>query len=305
MKTNNVLLQLKTIISQAIDIHVHIGPEIIPRKYTVQDLLVDENEKITGCVLKNHFYPTAPLINSCNTKNLKCFGSVVLNSFIGGLNPEAIYASSLITQNKLVVWFPTISANNFLQQSTDEIAPEWVKKKGFLGRKAKEIRGIMIVKNNQLTSEALSVLFAIKKTESILATGHISYKESHLLIQRALQLGIKHIVVTHPIYQKIAMPIQMQKELAKKGCFMEQSYSMYSIDKIPIEQMCKQIREVGCFSVILSSDVGQRFSASPSEALYRFGTLLLEKGFTINELYTMLVNNPRKLLSLDNTNEKI
>lgn len=292
--------KLKEIIKQAIDIHLHIGPEIIPRRYTVETLMVEEKGKLKGAVLKNHFYSTQPFIESKKIKKeLMFFGAVVLNNSVGGMNPETIYTSSLLSDKPIMVWFPTINAENFLQKSEFEIAPEWVKRKGFTGRRSKDVKPVIVAKDNRLTKEGVLVLQAIKKCNAVLATGHISWKESAILVNQALREGIRKIVVTHPIYQCINMPIAIQKELAKKGCFIEQSYSMYSIDKIPISKIAQQIKDVGSKSVILSSDVGQTFSVSPSQALLDFASLLLKKGITEKELFEMLVLNPKKLLMID------
>lgn len=289
-------MKLKDIIRQTIDIHLHIGPEIIPRKYTVDTLIKDQAGKLGGAVLKNHFCATSPFLKK---GRLKLFGGIVLNNAVGGLNPQAVYAASIISNQPIMVWFPTINAENFLQKSEFEIAPEWVKKKGFAARKAKNVKLVIVTKNGRITKKAIEVLRMIKRCKAVLATGHIAWKESVLLINKARKMGIRKIVITHPIYQRIDMPISVQKMLARKGCFMEQSYSMYAIDKIPIAEIAKQIKQVGSKSVILSSDVGQTFSPSPSQSLKEFTILLKKEGLTQNELFEMLVKNPRRLLGID------
>lgn len=291
---------LKDIVRQAIDIHLHVGPEVIPRKYTVGKLINEQAGKIDGAVLKNHFYPTQPFINEIKeTRGLELFGGVVLNNSVGGLNPEAIYASSLLSDKPIIVWLPTINAENFLNKSAYEIAPEWVKDKGLVAQKAKDVRPVKVTNGKKLTKETIELLEMIRRYNAILATGHISWQESVLVVNEARKIGIKKIVITHPIYQRINMPINVQKELAKKGCFIEQCYSMYAIDKIAIKKIAQQIKAVGSNSVILSSDVGQTFSPAPSVALRRFATLLIAEGINENELFTMMVTNPRKLLGID------
>ncbi|HSX40289.1 MAG TPA: DUF6282 family protein [Candidatus Saccharimonadales bacterium] len=292
-------MKIKDIIKQAIDIHVHVGPEPIPRKYTVESLVSSQQNKIGGFVLKNHFNSTAPLIKQLRSKGgLKVFGSVVLNNSIGGLNSEAVYTAGLLSDSPLFVWFPTINAENFLRKSEYEIAPEWTKGKTFTNRKASDVTAVKIVDKRKLTKEAIEVLKAIKKTNSVLATGHLSWKESQLLIAEALEMGIKRIVITHPIYQKINMPLSIQKELANKGCFIEQCFSMYAIDKIPISKIAKQIKQVGASAIILSSDVGQIFSPPPNIALQQFANSLRAEGTSADELFSMLVENPKALLGV-------
>ncbi len=290
---------LRSIIKQAIDIHVHIGPEIIPRKYTVETLVKEESDKIGGMVLKNHFYPTAPFINGVDTKKLQLFAGIVLNNFVGGLNPEAIYSASLLTNKPIMVWLPTVNARNFLEKSTFEIAPEWILDKTFKGRFAKNVKPVEITKNGDVTNECIEVLKMIKKVKAVLATGHISWEESLLVAQQAKTLGIKKIVITHPIYQRINMPVDIQKNLAKNGCFLEQCYSMHAIDRISMKKIAQQIKDIGYKSIILSSDVGQTFSESPSKAMFTFGNLLLNEGVKEKEFFTMMVENPKKLFHID------
>lgn len=283
-------------IRETIDIHYHIGPEIIPRKLSTRELIEKESGRIRGLVLKNHFYPTTPFIKDAEKKKgkLQLFGSVVLNNSVGGVNAEAVYGTSLLAANPFFVWFPTINAKNFLMQSRYEIAPEWVADSSFKGRRVERVTPAVLS-----YAKIRKTLMMIKEKKAILATGHISWKESISLINLASEIGLKKIVVTHPIYQRINMPIQIQKKLAKKGCFIEQCYSMYSIDKISVKKIVRQIREVGVQSVIMSSDTGQFFSPFPSDALFDFAQKLSRLGFTEYELECMLVRNPKNLLTLD------
>ena len=59
----------KEIIKNAVDLHVHIGPESIPRKFTLPDLVKYEKGKIRGIAVKNHFFPTVFADNSPTSKN--------------------------------------------------------------------------------------------------------------------------------------------------------------------------------------------------------------------------------------------
>ncbi len=283
-----------------IDLHVHIGPEIIPRKFTVRKLIKAERGKIKGMALKSHFYPTLPLIESEEeVEDLLLIGSVTLNNFVGGLNPEAIYASAKLSSKPIVVWFPTINAGNFLAKSDYEICCEWVGKADFVARSSTTVQGITIKDaTGKLTEEATSVLKAIKEENCILATGHLSWEETRLLVREANLMGIKKIIITHPIYQKITMPLYVQRELTQyPGVFIEHNYAMYLIDGISIKEIAKQIKEIGPEKCILSSDMGQLNSPSPSEALDRFTQLLQEEGITEQELRIMGERNPQTLIN--------
>jgi hypothetical protein len=289
-------MDITKLIQNTIDLHLHIGPEIIPRKFNnVNSLIENQKNKIKGFALKNHFYSTVPFIKEIsNICGLKIIGSVTLNNFNGGLNPETVYANALIADNPIIVWFPTVHADNFLKNSQYEIPPEWVQKKGFQARLAQDIKGITVLSDEKtLTQKAVEVLKEIKTTNSILATGHLSWKESKTLIEKAGEIGIKKMIITHPIYQRIDMPIDEQKYMTQLGAFIEIPYSMYSIDKISIKKIVQQIQEIGYQSIILSSDVGQLFSENPNEALKDFAELLIEEGITYEMLWKMMVENPQ------------
>lgn len=296
MKNNQSLINL---IREAYDLHVHMGPEVIPRKYnTPEQLMQSLSGKVAGVALKNHFFSTVPIAAMIPAGKLKVVGSVVLNNFVGGLNPDAIYAASTLAKDPFIVWFPTVSAKQFLNNSTWEIAPEWVDKNAaFSARKANDIVGIRLLdENNKLTSASIAILRAIKQTDAILATGHISWQESRALIQKAATMGIKRMIVTHPIYQRIAMPISIQKELASFGAKIEQCWSMWKIDNIPMNTIAGQIKAIGATNCIISSDSGQSFSSPPNQALYNFCEKLLKEGVSLKELKTMCMANPKKLI---------
>ena len=290
---------ISSIIKRAYDLHVHIGPEIIPRKYTVATLIKAQQGRLAGMALKNHFFSTTPFIAEVNTAPLQLFGSIVLNNFVGGLNADAIYAASTLSLTRFIVWFPTVSAKQFLTNSTWEIAPEWVNNTSFRSRKASTIAPVTVfASQGVLSKNCVAALNAIKETDAILATGHISWQESYALIRKANKMGIKNIIIPPPIYPRIAMPIAMQKKLASYGVKIELCWSMWKIDKIPIINIAAEIKAVGAKNCILSSDSGQAYSPAPSVALKEFCDALLQEGITKNDLITMLITNPKKLLGI-------
>lgn len=288
--------EIKNIIQQAWDLHVHVGPEMIPRKYTTESLLKREKGKIRGMALKNHFFSTVPFIAEQPEADVKLVGSVALNTFTGGLNPNAVYAAGTVARRPFIVWFPTVSARQFLTNSEWEVAPEWIGNATIPCRRAEDVESISILEGSSLTKETFQVLEAIQSSNAILATGHLSWQESTILIREAARMGITKIIATHCIYQKIAMPVEIQKKIISYGARIEHCFSMYSIDKIPIARIVSEIRAVGADNCILSSDVGQTFSPGPSEALEQFSELLIGTGMPVNELATMLITNPESLV---------
>ena len=104
--------------------HVHTSPDIMSRKYDAYQLAKRLNGKIKRICLKSHAFPTVALANEVN-KTLDTnilIGSIVLNNFVGGMNPDIIRANAQLSP--FVVWFPTIHAENFLKKSEWEVRPE-------------------------------------------------------------------------------------------------------------------------------------------------------------------------------------
>lgn len=292
-------MKYQDILQQAIDLHIHVGPEIIPRKFDLPKLLKSEKGRLKGVGVKNHFFATSSMTRPLEGEKFPfVVDSVVLNNYVGGFNPDIIYASAQLSPRPIIVWLPTLSAMNFLRNEQFEIRSEWIGNKKIKIRKASGLKGISIWdKKGEISGGVKEVLLAIKKTSAILATGHISWQESRKLADCAIkEFGIKKIIITHPIYPKINMPICFQKELANKGALIEQCYSMYSIDKISIAKIANQIRSVGAKNCILTSDVGQKFSKSPSEALDDFIALLIKEGISEKDIKKMAIMNPNRFL---------
>src|SRR3989338_4293947 len=120
-------MNCQEIIRQAIDLHVHVGPEIIPRKFTLPELLDYEKGKLKGVGIKNHFFPTISMSAASMAKGLPLVvNSVVLNRYVGGFNADIVRASAALSDKSIIVWFPTLHAQQFLQSQKFEIPDEWL-----------------------------------------------------------------------------------------------------------------------------------------------------------------------------------
>ena len=152
-------MNTKEIIKNAIDLHVHIGPEIIPRKFKLPNLIKYEKGKIKAIAVKNHFFPTVFADNLISSEYPFIIHSVALNLSNGGFNPEVVRASCELAKAPVIVWFPTIHAKNFLEKSNYEIAPEWVGGQNFEARKANSIKGLYVLDDKgNLKPEVIEVL---------------------------------------------------------------------------------------------------------------------------------------------------
>ena len=297
------------ILKGAVDLHVHCGPEAIPRKYQTKDLahLVRQFGMET-MVVKSHFTFTSDWAMMAFTETgVKIFGSICMNQHVGGVNPYALRAALGPEENGegflKIVWMPTIHSPAHIQAQRNhghqlDIPPEWTGGiKVNAAMSLEEIEPIHI-RSPQVLPRLDEVLDIISDHDLVLATGHLGKEDTIFLVKRARERGVKKIILTHPLYETTRLSIEDLKKLAGTGIFMEQSYALHTIDHIPIEDMVQYIKAVGAQYSILSSDFGQITMPPPPEGLLDFIGRLIKGGITEEEIHLMIRDNPKYLLGI-------
>lgn len=296
MKENRDDLEL---MQGAIDLHIHSAPSHFPR-------LVDHMEAAEGArkmgmravVLKCHHGYTSDRIYFVRKliSGIDVYGGVVLNNAVGGINPFAVEAA--IHYGAKIVWFPTLSAKNHLDQMG---APEFgssMQQK--IKRKMTEKPISVLDDKEHLIPEVYDVIDLIAEHDLILATGHLSIPESRLVIKAAKKRRVKRLYVNHPEYI-INGTIEEQKELADMGAFIEHlaifQYPMWPT-KAGIDGILEMIKAVGPERTVLATDLGQVHNPPPWEGLRMFLRVLLEKGIPKEHLKKMVQGNPAYLLNI-------
>ena len=283
----------------AIDLHIHSAPSLFPR--LVDHVDVAEGARKFGMravVLKEHhgytsdrMYFVRKLVNG-----IEVYGGVVLNNAVGGINPFAVDAA--VKLGAKIVWFPTLSAKNHLDQMG---APEFGKSMQQKSKNKLKEKGITVFdEKGGLIPEVYEVIDLIAEADIMLATGHLSIPEAKAVIKAAKERGVKRLYVNHPEYI-INGTIEEQKELADMGAFIEHlAIFMYPMwpTRAGLEGIVEIIREVGPERTVLATDLGQVHNPPPAEGLRMFLRVLLEKGVPFNHLEKMVKDNPAFLLNL-------
>jgi predicted TIM-barrel fold metal-dependent hydrolase len=210
------------------------------------------------------------------------FGGIALNTAVGGLNPVAVEACAK-TGGK-IVWMPTKSAAADL-------------------RRKKEEGGIEVVAaDGDLRPEVLDILEIIKAYDLILATGHIAPEESLVLVEKARQMKISKVLITHAAqhHHTQGMTVDQVKQLAGLGAYVE--YCAHAMTPLECgmspQVFADMIREVGPKHCIFSTDFGQAFTPIAPEGFRMSMEVLLEVGMSEKDVSVMVKDNPRKLLGL-------
>src|SRR5215472_17825261 len=83
----------RELVRGAFDLHVHTGPDLLPRSASDLDLAYRCRERgLAGFVIKSHYMPSAPraaLVRSL-VPEVHVLGSITLNAAVGGMNTVAV-----------------------------------------------------------------------------------------------------------------------------------------------------------------------------------------------------------------------
>lgn len=278
----------------SIDMHCHHTPNAVfeCRLDALETARYARQMGMRGLVLKNTFFPTVPLANMVSqlVPEVKVFGSVCLDSEIGGLNYEAL--EPLAQFGTKVVWMPTHSSTN---SRNDLIKLPGVTSVGDVYS--------LLTTENKLIPEVDRILAIIKKYNMVLANGHISPRETFALVEAAQKIGITKVIITHGLWVNGKEPFSLEElyRLGQMGAYIEHCYVGFLPNELreDPQPMVKAIRHIGAEHCIISTDLGQYYNPPPAEGMRMFMALLLKHGITENEIMLMAKINPSKLLDLD------
>jgi predicted TIM-barrel fold metal-dependent hydrolase len=271
--------------------HLHHGPDLTmpTRSDALETARQARAMGMRAIVLKNQNYPTAPLATMVNqlVPEVKVFGSICLDYDVGGLNYYALETSAKLGAK--VVWLPTHSSKTSPNKS---------------GRLPADENGLSILTpENKPVPEMERILSLVKEYNMVLATGHISARETMVLAEEARAMGITKFVVTHASTHSFERSpnLEEQRRLTQMGAFIEYIYVGFlpNEHRDDPQQLVKAIRNVGAEHCIIGTDLGQAFNPTPAEGMRMFIALLLKNGISEREIELMAKVNPAKLLGLD------
>lgn len=279
----------------AIDMHVHFAPEpgVSRHKNALESVLTARELGLGGIVLKNRLFQTAPLasIVSQLVPGIAVFGSFCLDAESGGVNLQA--AEVAAKMGAKVLWLPVFTSANskFL-----------VKRKTGIDIPGDGIS--ILAKDGRLLPELVDILKVVKDYDMVLATGHISAREILAAVEKALQLGIRKIVITHAMSDYLSETILSEKnrlELAHKGVIIE--HTAWEISptggrRDPAEVVTAMKAE-GPANCIISSDFGGPAHPSAGEGIRLFISTMLKYGLTPDDITRMVKLNPARLLAME------
>jgi hypothetical protein len=292
------VIDARRLLEGAVDTHVHSSPDLVPRKLDDFEVARQARERgMVAVVLKNHFLSTALRVSLVEQQvpGIRLIGSIVLNRPMGGINPWAVEAAA--RGGARVVWLPTAHAEN---QLAHESRPGTTPHPAAMQLPGRDPAVAVFGADGELTPDAELVLEIIRDRGMVLATGHLSPDEVDRLTERAVRMGLKKIVLTHPDLPAIDMPVALQQRLAERGVYFERTFNVTTppYSHLTMAELARRIRTVGPASTILATDFGQPHNPPPVEGLEAYVRGLLDNGFAPDEVRPMVGEHARALLDV-------
>ncbi len=267
----------------AVDLHVHSAPDIDPRRFNDLELAAEAARAgMRAILVKSHQNSTVERawLTAKAVPGIEIFGGLVLNDPVGGLNPEAV--SLALKMGARQIWMPTRSAANHRCHH-------------------QQPGGIRILDDaGELIPAVREIVRQVAGTDCILGTGHLSPEEGIALMRYAAAAGVRHLLVTHPEWEATLYPLACQAELAALGVFFERCFvsTTHRCGFVPLSRIVEAIMYSGIASTVLASDLGQPDTPAPAEGMRIYAEQLMAEGFTEDQVRSMMVVNPARLLGL-------
>ena len=291
----------RELVRDGFDPHVHVAPDFAPRRISDLELARRCAELgLAGFGLKSHYTATAEraAVVSAASPGVRALGTITLNHAVGGLNATAVEVAA--RQGARIVWLPTVSSENEFGEvehaDPDGKVPVWVRFELDLRAAGVRPRPVPVVDaEGKALPKLREVLDVIARHDIVLATGHLSRTEIPVVVDAAVDAGVKTIVVTHPEFPSQRVSLAEQRELAAKGALMERAFTTPYTGKCSWDDVFEATRAVGAGNTVWGSDLGQVFNPPVEDGLAIMADHFLAAGFSEQEVRTMAVGNTRRL----------
>ena len=280
-------------LKHAYDLHIHCGPDIIPRSVTALEMAERAVKRgMKGFAIKSHYAPTclqAATVRACYP-GCNAVGTITLNASVGGLNPLAVETAARMGAK--IVWCPTFDSASQQDYYLKHL-PQYIdmqKKMLDAGRNVPSY--CLIDESGELCCEMQEVLDVVQSHDLVLATGHITHKETFALARVASKRGFRKLLITHADWEFTHYTVEEQQELVKLGAWIEHSYTSPEEGCVAWEKVAGEIRTIGAQRCIITTDLGKANGKYPDDGLWDYAQRLLEMGFTAGEISAMICQNP-------------
>lgn len=284
----------------AIDLHVHSAPEVFGRIGDAVEIAKRcEAAGMRAVVFKAHHEGTMTRAYYANQqlRSLTSFGGLVLNDFVGGINPTA--AKVALDQGAKIIWAPTMHSKHHEEtfgRGTYGIKRQTVE--GTIDRPGIEV----LDARGELVPDLVDILEMVRARAAVFATAHFAPREIEAIVTR--YGATMKILVNHPFFLPRTMPMAWYVKLAEHGAYLElcanicQPMAFHQGGGMLLQQAADLVNGAGVGQCIVATDAGQPYSPWPDEELRAFMNCLYDVGLTEKDIRLLMVENPARLLGL-------
>jgi len=291
----------RALVVGAFDLHVHIGPDVPPRRIDDVSLAHRCAELgLAGFALKSHYTSTAERaqVVSGIVPGVRVVGAITLNQAVGGMNALAVEIAA--REGARIVWMPTVDSPAETAGRTDpkpgDKVPQWAKLQHELRGLGLGIEPVHVTDDEgRVLAATRDVLRTIARHGLVLATAHLARDDTFAVVEAAFEEGVEHVVVTHPEFTAQRFTIEEQVALADQGCLIERCLSTPYSGKTTFEHVFDGVRAVGLERNFFSSDFGNPEYPAVEDGLAMWADLLLDAGFGEDEAREMIVAGSRRV----------
>lgn len=302
-----MLETIKGLLSGAVDIHLHATPDIYERSQNILEIARDAAcVGMKAIVYKTHDFITAGFGNIVSNivPNIQVFGGCALNYASGGFNAQTVEVTAKLGGK--TVWMPTMDSEWFYQQMAERASKEPTVYSRFLKSNGAAKAGLCIFEAGindpeyRIKPEVIDVLEAISKNNLILETGHLSPRETLVLIDEARSRGVKKVLCTHVNNPNFGLTSEQQVVAVKKGACLMFSFTPFMATRGAQhpKQVLEMMRRIGVNNCVIATDFGSVDLPKPVEGMRLFIANLLQAGAKENEIDNLVKVTPCKLLGI-------
>ncbi|MDK3258869.1 DUF6282 family protein [Blastococcus capsensis] len=203
-------------ISGVADLHVHGAPSLVERHGLDHEVLgAHGTVGVDFAVLKAHEGSTveraALAAERGDTAGVEVVGGIVLNSPVGGANPDAVEVAARLGGR--VVWMPTVSAPAHIASAS---SPELSVHRTLAFRQVD-----VLDEAGALLPDWHDVLDVVAAHDLVLASGHLTCSQALVLFRSAKAAGVTRMLLNHPRMPFLQWDDDAAPEFADLGVVLE------------------------------------------------------------------------------------
>jgi hypothetical protein len=285
----------------AVDVHVHADPELFGRiGDAVEVARRCEAAGMRAIVFKAHHEGTMTRAHFANREltTLRAYGGLVLNDFVGGINPTAVQAA--LELGARIIWAPTMHSRHHEEtfgRGTYGIKRQTVQ--GTIDRPGIEV----LTPGGALSDDLEDVLARVRAKGAVFATAHLAPREIEAIVTR--HGGQMKLLINHPFFLPRTVPVSWYAEMASRGAMLEicaniaQPMAFHQGGGMLLRQVVELVQAAGVDHCLVATDAGQPYSPWPDEELRAFVNCLYDVGLDEATIRRLIADNPARLLGLD------